>query len=63
MANVEERPPSLGWLLIGTLAVIAAVFILVSAVVGMIMGFVKLVILAIAGVAIVSWAIGRKIER
>ena len=63
MAKIEERPPSLGWLLVGTLAVIAAVFILVGAVVGMIMGFVKLVILAIAGVAIVSWAIGRKVDR
>jgi len=63
MSKIEERPPSLSWLLAGVLVVVAAVWILATAVLGMIMGFVKLVILAIAAVVIVTWMVGRKADR
>lgn len=63
MSKTEERPPSLSWLLAGVLVVAAAVWILATAVLGMIMGFVKLVILAIAAVVIVTWMVGRKADR
>lgn len=63
MSKTEERPPSLSWLLAGVLVVVAAVWILATAVLGMIMGFVKLVILAIAAVVIVTWMVGRKADR
>jgi hypothetical protein len=58
-----DRPPSLGWSLLSAVVVIAAIFMLVGAVIGIILGFLKLVLLVLLCVVVISWATNRKATR
>ena len=58
-----DRPPSLGWSLLSAVVVIAAIFMLISAVIGIILGFVKIVLLVLLCVVVITWATNRKASR
>ncbi|MEY2436923.1 MAG: hypothetical protein QOF97_1759, partial [Acidimicrobiaceae bacterium] len=40
-----DRPPSLGWSLFAAIVVVASIFLFVGAIVGIIVGFLKIVLL------------------
>ena len=58
-----DRPPSFGWSLLSAVVVIAAVFMLVGAVIGIVLGFLKLVLLVLLCVVVITWATNRKASR
>ena len=58
-----DRPPSFGWSLLAGIVVIAAVFVFVGAIVGIIVGFLKIVLLALLAVVVITWATNRKASR
>jgi hypothetical protein len=58
-----DRPPSLGWSLLAGIVVIAAVFLFISAIVGIIAGFIKLAVLVLLCVVVIGWATNRKASR
>ena len=58
-----DRPPSFGWSLLSAIVVIAAIFMLVGAVIGIIVGFVKIVVLVLLSVVVITWATNRKASR
>jgi hypothetical protein len=61
--STPERPPSFGWSILATVVVIAALFLFVGAVIGIIAGFLKLVVLVLLCVLVIGWATGRKANR
>ena len=61
--NTPERPPSFGWSILAAVVVIAALFLFVGAVVGIIAGFIKLVVVVLLCVLVIGWATGRKANR
>ncbi len=63
MAAPERPSTPLWWYALVALAAVLAVLWLVSAVVGFLLGLLKIAIVVILCVAAVSWAIGRKAER
>jgi Flp pilus assembly protein TadB len=62
MAN-PDRPPSFGWSVLAAIVVIAAVFMLVGAIVGIILGFLRIVVLVLLCVVVITWATKRKASR
>lgn len=59
-----ERPTTpLWWYALVGVAIILAVLWLISAVVGFLLGLLKLAIVVILAIAAVSWVVGRKVER
>jgi hypothetical protein len=61
---VPQRPATpLWWYGLVAIAVVLAVLWLVSAVVGFLLGLVKLAVLVILGIAVVGWVIRSKSDR
>jgi hypothetical protein len=58
-----DRPPSFGWSVLAAIVVIAAVFMLVGAIVGIILGFLRIVVLVLLCVVVITWATKRKASR
>ena len=63
MAAPERPSTPLWWYGLVGVAVILAVLWIISAVVGFLLGLVKVAIVIILAIAAVSWVIGRKAER
>lgn len=60
MANTDRRPPSLGWIAVGAVVAIVAVWFTVSAVLGLIFGFFKFVFVVFLAIAAITFVVGRK---
>ncbi|MEY2421174.1 MAG: hypothetical protein QOH64_3109 [Acidimicrobiaceae bacterium] len=58
-----DRPPSLGWSLFAAIVVVASIFLFVGAIVGIIVGFLKIVLLVLLAVVVITWATNRKASR
>jgi hypothetical protein len=58
-----DRPPSFGWSLLAAIVVIASIFLLIGAVVGIIVGFLKIVLLVLLSIVVITWATNRKASR
>jgi membrane protein required for beta-lactamase induction len=58
-----DRPPSLGWVVLAAVVVIGAVWLLLSAVVGLLVGLFKIVVLTAIAIAVLTWAINQKVDR
>ena len=59
----RDRPPSFGWSLFAAIVVLASIFLFVSAIVGIILGFLRIVLVALLAVVVITWATRRKASR
>lgn len=63
MAEAERPSTPLWWYgLVGLAAILAALWV-ISAVVGFLLGLLKIAIVVILAIAVVSWVVGRKADR
>ena len=63
MAAPERPTTPLWWYALVGLAIVLAGLWVISAVVGFLLGLLKLAIVVILAIAAVSWVVGRKVER
>ena len=63
MAAAERPSTPLWWYGLVALAAVLAVLWLISAVVGFLLGLLKVAIVVILGIAAVSWVVGSKAKR
>ena len=63
MAAPQRPATPLWWYALVAIAVVLAVVWLISAVVGFLLGLVKLALLVILGIAVVGWVIRSKADR
>lgn len=63
MATPERPSTPLWWYGLVVVAAVLAVLWLIAAVVGVLLGLVKIAIIVILGIAVVSWVVNSKAER
>jgi hypothetical protein len=63
VADVERPSTPLWWYALVGVAVVLAAIWLVSAVVGFLLGLVKLAVVVILAIAVVGWIVGKKAAR
>lgn len=63
MATPERPSTPLWWYGLVVVAAVLAVLWLIAAVVGVLLGLVKIAIIVILGIAVVSWVLNSKAER
>jgi hypothetical protein len=60
VADVERPSTPLWWYAIVAIAVVLAVLWLISAVVGFLLGLLRLAVIVILAIALVGWIVGKK---
>jgi hypothetical protein len=63
VAAEERSAPPIWWYAVVALAIVLAVLWIVKAVVGLLLGIVKLAILVVLAVAVIGYVVGRKADR
>ena len=63
MADVERPSTPLWWYALVGIAIVLAAIWLISAVVGFLLGLVKVAVIVILAVAVIGWLVGKKASR